>query len=141
MATDNIDTLRAAADIALHVAFARDVKPAAGSPAPERVVASFPLVRHPALSHRQADDHWRDVHGPLAVEHHAAMCDYTQLSIVATVSGLTIDGVALCAFDSRQEMRERFFNDDESRAIIEADVATFADVARSPRRVVLEQLR
>jgi hypothetical protein len=139
VATDDVESVAGIADVGLYVAFPRDVKPGSGTP-PERVVASFPLVRHPDLTHRQADDHWRDVHGPLALHHHAAMCDYTQLSVVATLSGPALDGLALCAFDSRDDLRQRFFNDDASRAVIEADVASFADVASSPRRVVLTQV-
>lgn len=141
VSTDDVEAVSSVADVALHVAFARQVKVPAGPASAGRVVAAFPLLHHPDLSHRQADDHWRDVHGPLALEHHAAMCDYTQLSVVATLSGPPIDGLALCAFDSRDDMRQRFFNNDESRAAIEADVSTFADSKRSPRRVVLTQAR
>ncbi|MCP4227170.1 MAG: EthD domain-containing protein, partial [Actinomycetia bacterium] len=135
--TDNIEAISEVADIALHVAFARVIKALDGPPPPERVIASFPLIHHPDLTHRQADDHWRDIHGPLAYASHSAMCDYTQLSIVATISGRELDGVALCAFPTRDDLRDRFFNDDEARAAIEADVASFANLEKSPRRVVL----
>jgi len=137
--TDNLAMLARAADIALHVAYSRDVKVADGSPPPDRVVAAFPLLHHPDLTHDQADEHWRDVHAPLALQHHSAMCDYTQLSIVTTISGRPLDGVALCAFANRDDLRERFFNDEAARAAIEADVSGFADIAHSPRRVVLTQ--
>lgn len=137
--TDEIEAVRAVSDVALHVAYTRVIKPMPDIVPAERVIAAFGLVRHPDLSHRQADDHWRDVHGPLALTNHAAMCDYHQLSIVATLDGPELDGVALCAFETRDDMRTRFFNDDEARAIIEADVAKFADAAGSPRRVVLTQ--
>lgn len=139
-ATDDVEALRAIADYGLHVAYAREVKPGPAESPPERVVASFLLVHHPELSHRQADDHWRDVHGPLALRCHAAMCDYTQLSVVATLAGTEVDGMALCSFATRDELRQRFFNDDEARAEIEADVSSFADVKRSPRRVVLAEV-
>ncbi len=137
--TDNIEAVREVADVALYVAFARTIKALEGAPPPERVIGSFPLVRHPDLTHRQADDHWRDIHGPLAYASHSAMCDYTQLSIVATISGRELDGVALCAFPTRDDLRNHFFNDDEARAAIEADVASFANINKSPRRVVLTQ--
>ncbi len=136
-ATDRIGPLREVADVGLFTAFARQIKAPTGPPPPERAVASFGLVAHPDLGHDRADGHWRDVHGPLALRCHAAMCDYTQLSIVGVHHGLQLDGIALCAFDSRQDLRERFFNDDQARAEIEADVATFADARHSPRRVVL----
>lgn len=139
-ATDEIEALRAAADVALYVCFARAIKDERQPLPPDRVIGSFPLVAHPDLSHRQADDHWRDRHAPLALESHSAMCDYTQLSIVATISGRELDGIALCAFENRQDLRTKFFNDDDARAAIEADVAQFADLRHSPRRVVLTQV-
>ncbi|MGB5760410.1 MAG: EthD domain-containing protein [Acidimicrobiales bacterium] len=139
-ATDRIEAVREAADVALFVCFARAIKDEPRPLPPDRVIGSFPLVAHPDLTHRQADDHWRDVHGPLALASHSAMCDYTQLSVVATLSGRALDGIALCAFENRDDLRTKFFNDEDARAAIEADVATFADLRRSPRRVVLTQL-
>ncbi len=138
--TDRPDAVAPAAAVALHVVFARVIKAPAGAHPPRRAIGSFPLRHHPDLNHRQADDHWRDTHAPLALTHHAAMCDYEQLSIVHTVHGPELDGIALCAFADRDDLRHRFFNDDEARAAIEADVAAFADVRRSPRRVVLSEL-
>ncbi len=140
-ATDAIESVARAADVGLYVCFARAVKPERRPLPPERVIASFGLVRHPDRSHREADDHWRDLHGPLALASHSAMCDYTQLSVVVPVSGLPLDGIALCAFESRQDLREKFFDDDEARSAIQADVAAFADTSGSPRRVVLVQQR
>ncbi len=138
--TDEIEALRSVCDVALHVGYARVVKPRTAAPLPDRSVAAFGLVRRGDLTHRQADDHWRDVHAPLALVHHAAMSDYTQLSIVATLMGQELDGVALCAFGTRDDLSTKFFNDDDARAAIEADVASFADPARSPRRVVLVEV-
>lgn len=135
--TDRIEPLAAVADVGLYTVAARTIKAPAGPPPPERVVASFGLVHHPDLDHARSDAHWRDVHGPLALRCHAAMCDYTQLSILAVHHGLELDGIALCAFATRQDVSERFFNDDEARAEILADISSFADTRHSPRRVVL----
>lgn len=140
VSTDNIEAVREVGDVAVHVAFARVIKAPAGPAADGRVIGAFGLRSHPDLGHRGSDDHWRDVHGPLALASHSAMCDYTQLSIVATLSGPALDGIALCAFDSRSDLREKFFNDEAAKAAIEADVASFADVRSSPRRVVLTQI-
>lgn len=139
--TDQVELVASVGDVGTYVTLARTIKAPAGEPSPERVVAAFGLVHHPDLTHRQADDHWRETHGPLALRHHSAMCDYTQLSVVANLSGLPLDGIALCAFDDRDQLRHRFFNDDEARAAITADVASFADTTRSPRRVVLTQVQ
>lgn len=140
VATDEIELARAAADVALHVAYSRVISPATNRSA-DRVIASFGLKHHPDLDRRAADDHWRDVHAPLALVHHAAMCDYEQLAVVATLAGDPIDGLALCAFESRRDLSDRFFNDDESRAEILADIRSFADMKRSLPRVVLSQAR
>ncbi len=137
VATDRIEPLAEVADVGLYTAFARTIKAPSGPASPTRVIGSFGLVHHPDLTRAESDRHWRDVHGPLALRSHSAMCDYTQVSIVAVHAGLAIDGIALCAFDSRDDLRHRFFDDDAARAAIEADVATFADLRRSPRRVVL----
>ena len=139
VATDRIETLAEVADVGLYTAFARTIKAPTAPASPTRVIGSFGLVHHPDLSRAETDRHWRDVHGPLALRSHSAMCDYTQISIVAVHAGLELDGIALCAFDSRDDLRERFFDDDAAKAAIQADVASFADVRRSPRRVVLAQ--
>lgn len=137
--TDNIEAVREVADVALHVCFPRVIKPLVTDP-PERVIAAFGMVRNPQMTHRESDDHWRDNHGPLALRSHTAMSDYEQLSIVSTLSGKPLDGVALCAFSTREDLSTRFFNDDAAKADIEADVATFANPMGSPRRVVLQQV-
>ncbi len=147
--TDEIEAVRSAADVALFVCYARTIKPFPTKPVPERAIAAFLMVRNPGLTHRQSDDHWRNVHAPLALKSHSAMCDYTQLSVVSTISPyhsgggsgpeVEIDGIALCAFENREDLSTKFFNDDEAKAAIIADVATFADPAGSPRRVVLNQ--
>jgi len=140
VATDQVESARVVADVALHVAYCRMISPAT-EPTADRVIASFGLIHHPDLDHRAADDHWRDVHAPLALVHHAAMCDYEQLSVVATLAGEPLDGLAMCGFLSRSELSERFFNDDASRERILADVRTFADMTTSWPRVVLRQVR
>ena len=129
--TDDLGPLQAVADVSLSIVCARLVK--AGDYA---VVGVFPMIRRPDLSHRQADDHWRDEHAPLALHHHAAMTHYTQLSVVQHLSGAEFDGFALCAFASEADLRERFFSYPDSPRIIADDVARFADTRRSPRRLI-----
>jgi hypothetical protein len=85
--------------------------------------------------------HWRDVHAPLALRHHPGMWHYHQISIAGVLAGPAYDGIALCAFPSEQDMAERFFGGFEDQAIIAADVARFADVERSPRRVRMIEWR
>jgi hypothetical protein len=112
----------------------------ANSPSPG-VTATFPMLRRPDLTHDQADAHWRDIHAPLALRHHPGMWHYHQVTIDDVVAGPAYDGIALCAFASEQEMSERFFGGPEDRDIISADVATFADMTNSPRRVRMVEWR
>jgi hypothetical protein len=135
--TDNVEALAAAADYGLYSCFTRVIKAEPTVLPEDRSVAAFAMIGHPDLSHRQSDDHWRDQHAPLALASHSAMCDYKQLSVVANISGQPLDGIALCAFPTRQDLSQKFFNDDEAKAAIGADVAKFADLRSSIRRVVL----
>jgi uncharacterized protein (TIGR02118 family) len=105
------------------------------------VTAAYAMVRRPDLTHEQADDHWRDVHAPLALRHHPGMWHYHQVSIDRVLDGQRYDGFALCAFASEQELAERFFGGPDDRDVIAADVATFADMNSSPRRVRMLEWR
>lgn len=133
-ATDTPSVLAEIADAGFYVVCRRLIKPGACA-----VIGLFPLVRNPQLSHEEADAHWRDTHAPLALEHHAFMTHYTQLSVVHHLSGIELDGFALCGFDSMKDLRERFYTRPASREVIATDVAKFADTARSPRRLIVVQ--
>ena len=151
--TDDPETFLLAAGTGAYIACRRIIKArragesAAGSGALTAatrlpgVIGLFPMVRHSALSHRDADRHWRDVHAPLALEHHAAMSHYTQLSVVHRLHGPEWDGFALCGFDSMEDLRERFFATPEGRIAIREDVARFADTRSSPRRLIVVEER
>jgi hypothetical protein len=133
------------ADIGLYRVSVRPMRYQRRSWPPESVTpgvtAVFPMVRRPDLTHERADAHWRAVHAPLALRHHPGMWHYLQVSVDEVVAGPASDGIALCGFPSEQELRERFFGGPEDRAIISADVALFADVVRSPRRVRMAEWR
>ncbi|XOV82850.1 MAG: hypothetical protein ACFHXK_18575 [bacterium] len=129
--TDDLTQLQPAADIGLYLVCRRIIKP--GQP---EYVGLFPMVRHPELTHAQADAHWRDSHAPLTFEHHAAMNHYSQLSVVQRLSGPEIDGFALCGFVSLEDLRERFYTRPDSAGIIAADIRRFADTKQSPRRLI-----
>ena len=138
--TDSADALTRAATVGTYLAFSRIIRERPlgadpGAPSPG-LTAIFPMIHHPDLTHAQGDSHWRDTHAPLALRHHPGMWDYTQLSVVATLNGPPFDGFAMVSFASLEDMRERFFGDDHDREVIRADVAKFADMQRSPRRVI-----
>lgn len=103
------------------------------------VLGLFPLVRAEGLTHEAADAHWRDVHGPLALTHHGYMSHYTQLSVVENVSGLPLDGFALCGFESLDDLRERFYSTEDGPEVIARDVAQFANLDHSPRRLIVTE--
>ena len=110
--TDTPQSLAPAATVGLYLGFCRVIRERpttseSGSSSPG-VTAIFPLLHHPDLTHEQSDAHWRDVHAPLALRHHPGMWDYTQLSVVKTLSGLEVDGFALVSFESTASMKERF---------------------------------
>lgn len=136
----DVGVLAPAADVGTYLIYSRRLRehPVTWPPGDETpgVVATFAMVRHPDLSHVEADSHWRDVHGPLALKHHVGMWDYTQCSVVTTLAGPDYDGFALCGFGSEQDLRERFFDGPEGQQAIRDDVASFADTASSPRRVL-----
>lgn len=129
--TDDISHLQDVADVGLYLICRRVIKPGAA-----QVYGLFPLLHHPQKSHQQTDAHWRDVHGPLALEHHAFMSHYVQLSVVRTLSGEAFDGFALCGFENMEDFRDRFFTTEASRDVIAADIQNFADTKRSPRRLI-----
>ena len=133
------------ADIGLYRVSMRSMRYQRRSWPPESVTpgltAVFAMVRRTDLTHEQADAHWREIHAPLALRHHPGMWHYLQVSVEEVVAGPAYDGIALCGFPSEQELRERFFGGPEDRDIIGADVARFADVAGSPRRVRMAEWR
>ncbi len=140
---DTVEPLQSA-DIGLYVCYRREQKldpnrtPAASGQLPGRI-ALFPMVRHQALSHRASDDHWRDVHTPIALRVHQAMTFYTQLSITAVIRGPQWDGFALCGFGSEHDLRHRFYATPEGQKEVERDVTTFANPKASPRRLVCDE--
>jgi uncharacterized protein (TIGR02118 family) len=145
LATADPSVLEAAADVGLHLCFSRAMRSHPGqwrAPLPTPgVVAIFGLIGREGSTHAEVDAHWRDVHAPLALRHHVGMWDYTQCSVVHTFSGVAYDGLALCGFGSDADLRERFFDGPQGQEAIRADVARFADGARSPKRVLAREWR
>lgn len=129
--SDDMELLMEYADIGLYVICERTIKPGSAN-----IFGLFPMLAHPSLTHKLADAHWRDKHAPLALQHHAFMTHYLQLSVVHTVRGTPYDGFALCGFDTLEDLRERFFSEPDSRQVIADDIAQFADTANSPRRLL-----
>ena len=68
--------------------------------------------------------HWRDVHAPLAREHHG-MCRYVQ-HVVVEPEPDGIEAIAELHFATRADHDERFYLHADSRRIIGEDVVNFA---------------
>ncbi len=128
--SDDLQPLEAAAE-GIYLVAQRIVKPGSAN-----VFGLFPLVHHPEKSRRVCDAHWRDVHGPLALQHHAHMTHYLQLSVVHKISGRTLNGFALCGFATVEDLRDRFYTEPASETVIAQDIAKFADLKRSPRGLI-----
>lgn len=134
--TDRPGLLDAAASVGRYVVCARPQKLRNGPPPSTAVIHLNAMVTNPAMTPLEADTYWRDRHAPLALQRHVGMTQYVQLSVVHRIAGPDYQGFALCEFDSMEDLRERFFDSDEGRRAILADVATFADTANSPRRLL-----
>ena len=129
--TDDLSEVARHADVGLYVVYRRIIKPGTAN-----VFGLFPMIHHPQKDHQQCDAHWRDNHGPLALEHHAHMTNYIQLSVLHTIAGPEVDGFALCGFDNESDLRNRFYTTKESVGVIAADVKRFADPKNSPPRLI-----
>ena len=93
-------------------------------------VAMVSLMRRsPAITHAGFAEHWTRNHAPLALRRHVGLHDYHQYVVDETLTADTpeVDGIALLGFPTRWEFDERFFDSDEGRAEIMADVARFMD--------------
>jgi uncharacterized protein (TIGR02118 family) len=97
-----------------------------GEFAPGIKMVSF-MRRADAITHEQFARHWTENHTPLAIRHHVGLWNYTQ-SVVRrafTPGGTAIDGVAELHFRTQDDFVYRFFDSDDGRAVILADVARF----------------
>ena len=97
-----------------------------GEPAPGVKMVSF-MQRADGLTHEQFARHWTQQHTPLAIRHHVGLWNYTQNVIRRAYApgGQAIDGVAELHFRSRRDLVDRFFDSDQGRSVILADVARF----------------
>jgi uncharacterized protein (TIGR02118 family) len=102
------------------------------SRSPHTGVSHICLVgRTPGLTMAQFEDHWTQVHRPLAQKHHIGMELYVQ-SVVRSASGHDIegiDGMAELAFRSPEAVATEMYDSDEGRKAIGADVAKFVGTA------------
>ena len=152
--TDNLESLKEIADVGLYLVCERTIKTRSNrhkihphtrhedsdaSQILEGVIGLSPMVSNPALGHRESDSHWRDAHAPLALKSHSAMSHYRQLSVVHCFTGPAWDGIALCGFDTLEDLKERFFDSDDAKRAIMKDISHMADTKNSPRRLIVSE--
>jgi uncharacterized protein (TIGR02118 family) len=100
------------------------------------VIAQVSFVhRNPDLTRDEFADHWSNVHTGLARTHHPGVCRYTQNVVLEplTSDARDIDGIAELSFRSESDLRERFYDSDDGKQVIRADVRGFIDVPRGWR--------
>lgn len=87
------------------------------------------MRRNPEMDHEGFTHHWTERHAPLAQRRHVGLHDYRQYVVVdpLTAGAPEIDGIAVLGFRTRSDFDERFFDSDEGRDEIMADVARFMD--------------
>jgi uncharacterized protein (TIGR02118 family) len=111
-----------------------------GEAAPGIKMVSF-MERADSLTHEQFARHWTERHTPLAIRHHVGLWNYTQNVVrrAYTPGGGSIDGIAELHFRTRGEFVDRFYDSDEGRAVILADVKRFMGRAR-PETALMREL-
>jgi uncharacterized protein (TIGR02118 family) len=109
-----------------HRVITADRGSADGEPVPGVKMVSF-MRRAESLSHEQFVRHWTENHAPLAQRHHIGLWNYTQNVVrrALTPGGDAVDGVAELHFRTRADFENKFFDSDEGRAVILADVKRF----------------
>jgi uncharacterized protein (TIGR02118 family) len=97
------------------------------TPEPTAITMVSFVRRLDGLTHEQFVRHWTEVHAPLACAHHAGLADYTQNVVrrAYTPGGVAIDGVAQLRFRTRDDFEQRFYDSEEGKKAIRADVAQF----------------
>jgi uncharacterized protein (TIGR02118 family) len=111
-----------------------------GEYAPGVKMVSF-MQRADGLTHEQFARHWTEQHTPLAVRHHVGLWNYTQNVVrrAYTPGGNAVDGLAELHFRTREDFEERFFDSDDGRAVILADVGRFMTRPR-PETALMREL-
>jgi uncharacterized protein (TIGR02118 family) len=97
-----------------------------GDDAPGIKLVSF-MRRADGMSHEQFVRHWTENHTPLAQRHHVGLWNYRQNVVrrAYTPGGADVDGIAELHFRTAEDFDTKFFDSDDGRAVIMADVKRF----------------
>jgi uncharacterized protein (TIGR02118 family) len=97
-------------------------------------IKSFYLaLKRADITHEQMARHWGETHAPLALKHHVGMWRYARnvFDEALTPDAPNWDGVAELHFRSSDDLINRFYDSDEGRAVIAADIAKFSGGGRA----------
>jgi len=87
----------------------------------------YPVTRRAGMTPDAFAQHWREVHGPLALRHHVGMSRYVQNVVERSLTpgAPACDGISELHFPTASDMRERFVDSEEGGRRIAADVSRF----------------
>ncbi len=89
-----------------------------------------PVIRATSLSAKEFDDHWRTVHGPLALKHHVGMTEYRQLTVVECNRGAPkFDGISLLGFPDAKALKHKMVDSLDGARALAADVRKFVSAS------------
>lgn len=97
------------------------------------VKSFFLALRHPQMTNEQFATYWGEQHAPLALRIHVGMWRYTRNVVVSALAegAPDWDGMANLHFQTARDLRERFYDSEEGRAAIAADIAKFSGGGRA----------
>ena len=134
--------MSASADISLHHTMTRSLLRHRrtwdiGTPTPGPTLLYLTRAR-PGLSSDDYHRYWERQHGPIALRHHLGLWDYAQVSVLETLRGEHVDGIAVTQWPRMEDLAERADDGALGRSIINADAARFTDISHLERHLMRE---
>ncbi len=99
--------------------------------------------RRPGLSPDDYHRYWEREHRDRALRHHMGMWDYSQVSVVETLTGRHVDGITVTQWPRLEDLVERSTNGPDGSAVIREDASRFTDLPtleriRMQERIIIE---
>lgn len=94
----------------------------------------------PGLTRDEMASHWGDIHWPIAKVRHPALYRYVQNVVIepVTADAPEVDGIAELHFRTIEDLRDRFYDSEEGKAIVADDVRQFLDRGAGSRVLARE---
>jgi hypothetical protein len=94
----------------------------------------------PGMSADDYHRYWEREHGPRALRHHLGMWDYTQVSVLRTIRGDEVNGVAVTQWARPEDLTDRFTDGPIGTSVIRHDAAQFTHVDALNRHLMVEHV-